>query len=79
MLHSNKHEWEVRSEREQGDLCAEPTHPGKSLAEVECAVIAWSCSPSYAKEWAKAIQAGANLESIRLALLQQSALAQRCI
>lgn len=31
--------------------------------------MAWSCSPSYANECAKAIQAGAKRESIKFALL----------
>lgn len=45
------------------------THPANMRAHVEYAVTAWSCSPSNANVWAKAIHAGPKRGSIREVLL----------
>lgn len=66
--------WEVRTWCQlSGPIGAErEAYPRNSLAHVENAVIAASCSPSYASEWEYAIQAGAYRWSIKFALLRIS-------
>lgn len=66
VFHPDTYVWKVgpvvltRSAGSADTTCSTTAYPGKSRAVVEYAVMACSCSVSYAKQCANAIQAGAN-------------------